>query len=723
MHKISNQPEDIDDIVEQVTPHDAIGDSSRTNRQAIQKISKRMRASSKAKSSTAAVKNSSTPPLIGMGHVDMLEDRMVIGWALLQEDKIIRTATVELLLDGKFVTGAAANMPSEELKNSGFSDIFHGFKIEIPESYFNGEVHSIDVRIKEVDMLLQSEISQTFLPKRDFSNYQTAVTTGEGNKISGTSNVLYENQNNPETRSKSIWEIGKILANEISQIRLPEHDSSNRRTVESANIAEGDISSNKGQYDSLIKPVPILEGGKILVPVNEDSNNNPLHNTEGLLGSFDMLSRTSIIGWAWNRYEPHILTQLELWVDGKKHCCFTADMFCIDLKNRGIGSGNHAFTIDIPESYLDGTVHTFDIRFTTTGRSISNSPRSIITKMREGSMITCSIFYDYVLLKDGCIGRNFENAIQQNKKVAILCSYTPDGMCYGYHDYLKQTFTAAGFVPLIVHSAPDKGMTNESCFKSTDYYIIKRNEGYDFGSWIVGLYKIRHYLEALDEIILINDSVFGPLFDINPLLEKMRNSACDFWGIVDSYERAYHLQSFFLCFKRRILCERALTDFISQYSFPSEKSKAIEHGELGLSRFLIARGFVPAAAYYYRDLVSKWLGRIEEYVRKLNSFEENRLLTLGQPDREVKTEMSEAAQFISTVSRSIRSGDPLNPMHFFWDILLEDQCPYIKRELLFKNMINHPFHFEIISALKNLSDYPVELIYECAIRYGTNKVI
>lgn len=275
----------------------------------------------------------------------------------------------------------------------------------------------------------------------------------------------------------------------------------------------------------------------------------------------------------------------------------------------------------------------------------------------------------------------------------------------------------------MVNSTPDGGVTNESCFKGTDYYIIKKNEGYDFGSWMVGLHKIIPYMDKLEEIILLNDSVFGPLFDMTPLFEKMQKDPCDFWGIVDSYECAYHLQSFFLCFKQRVLRERVLIDFLNQYQFSNDKSNVIQQGEIGITRFLVARGFKPAAAYYSRDLAAKWLDKIGKYIEKLNIFEENQLSAGRQTEFGAMGELTERVQFISSVSRSIRLGTPVNPMHFFWDILLEDGCPYIKRELLFKNVINHPFHFEIINALKERSGYPLEHIYECAVRYGTDKVV
>ena len=52
--------------------------------------------------------------------------------------------------------------------------------------------------------------------------------------------------------------------------------------------------------------------------------------------------------------------------------------------------------------------------------------------------------------------------------------------------------------------------------------IIKENNGYDFGAWKSGLNILSENLFDYDELILCNDSVVGPLFDLEPISTKRK---------------------------------------------------------------------------------------------------------------------------------------------------------------------------------------------------------
>ena len=58
----------------------------------------------------------------------------------------------------------------------------------------------------------------------------------------------------------------------------------------------------------------------------------------------------------------------------------------------------------------------------------------------------------------------------------------------------------------------------------------RTNLGYDFAAWRDGLATLAagHH----DEVICVNDSVFGPLFDLAGALDHDRVAAADLWGMV-----------------------------------------------------------------------------------------------------------------------------------------------------------------------------------------------
>ena len=119
--------------------------------------------------------------------------------------------------------------------------------------------------------------------------------------------------------------------------------------------------------------------------------------------------------------------------------------------------------------------------------------------------------------------------------------------------------------------------------------ILKENVGYDFGMWKHALQAID--VDAWDELVLTNSSVFGPIFPLRESFDTMAGNACDFWGMTGNYEIAWHLQSYFLVFRRNVLHSPAFAEFWRSVLPNGDKSKTIRHYEVGLTGFLEKRGF------------------------------------------------------------------------------------------------------------------------------------
>jgi lipopolysaccharide biosynthesis protein len=72
--------------------------------------------------------------------------------------------------------------------------------------------------------------------------------------------------------------------------------------------------------------------------------------------------------------------------------------------------------------------------------------------------------------------------------------------------------------------------------------IIQRdNKGYDFGAWRDALNQ--YGLDAMgeyDQLVLVNNSVFGPLYDLENAFAEMDGKNVDFWGITLYPEMTQH---------------------------------------------------------------------------------------------------------------------------------------------------------------------------------------
>ena len=85
-------------------------------------------------------------------------------------------------------------------------------------------------------------------------------------------------------------------------------------------------------------------------------------------------------GWAHRagRGQP---AELDLFVDGHFICTFSAALYRDDLAAAAIGDGRRAFLLRIPDAFLDGGLHTIDIRFLGTKRSLARLPQAVRTSV------------------------------------------------------------------------------------------------------------------------------------------------------------------------------------------------------------------------------------------------------------------------------------------------------------------------------------------------------
>jgi lipopolysaccharide biosynthesis protein len=170
----------------------------------------------------------------------------------------------------------------------------------------------------------------------------------------------------------------------------------------------------------------------------------------------------------------------------------------------------------------------------------------------------------------------------------------------------------------------------------------RENKGYDFGAWKWGL-ENNFISEDTTHLILANDSCMGPLFNLSPMMEYMNNKNADFWGLTDSVQGNWHIQSYFLVLSKKVLDSSAFKNFFQQNFNNLTKKEIIEHGELLLSKTLSNNGFSHSVFIPYE-----------------------------------KFETTDSGNLFAK-----------NPTHFFWDRLIQDfGFPFIKKELILYNPDN-----------------------------------
>jgi lipopolysaccharide biosynthesis protein len=143
------------------------------------------------------------------------------------------------------------------------------------------------------------------------------------------------------------------------------------------------------------------------------------------------------------------------------------------------------------------------------------------------------------------------------------------------------------FVSTAELAEPAMAKVRELC----DDVIVRDNVGLDFAMWKDAIFSLN--LGEWDELVLTNCTLFGPIAPLGPIFDRMTEAPCDFWAMTDNFEVLWHLQSYFLVFKRPLLQSDAFAMFWKSVLPYRDKGGAVMSYELGLTAFFMDQGFVP----------------------------------------------------------------------------------------------------------------------------------
>lgn len=204
--------------------------------------------------------------------------------------------------------------------------------------------------------------------------------------------------------------------------------------------------------------------------------------------------------------------------------------------------------------------------------------------------------------------------------------------------------------------------------KYCNIVLIRENKGFDFGAWkyainFLGFKKIKNY----DCLVIMNDTCFGPLFDIGEVFKIMEEKSVDFWGITNHRKTPdgmlgtndpipEHIQSYFMCFNNKVISSKIFQKFwLTVDKNLTYVNKVIQNYETKLTELLTKEGF----AY------DVW---------------------------------------IETSNYNVKHPNVLN---FYPDILLENGLPFVKIKSFLGDFENPK---KLLHIIKSKYEYPIHLI-------------
>ena len=325
----------------------------------------------------------------------------------------------------------------------------------------------------------------------------------------------------------------------------------------------------------------------------------------------------------------------------------------------------------------------------------------------------------------------FAKLVEQRRRVAILSTYHLLPRFLDYHFRLVDALSAAGFVVQIVHASDFPYKSLFEIDREDRFLFIKRNAGFDFGSYSLGFHLLRELNASLDELVLINDSVFGPNTNLHYTLDTIRSFGADFAGLTDSFERGYHVQSYFVWLGKNVVCSAALAKFFDNHQFARivSRSEWKKHrirelvtceGELSFTRLLVNEGFRGKVLCPYEHVAACWLSEAEDLARMIWDLPAGKIGSVSALPDHYKEELLRS---LDRILRDVVAGVPINPTHFFWDTLIEKfEFPFVKRELLTVNPKEVPSFFRISEVLTKSDSGLVDCVREACRLGGVRKI-
>lgn len=135
------------------------------------------------------------------------------------------------------------------------------------------------------------------------------------------------------------------------------------------------------------------------------------------------------------------------------------------------------------------------------------------------------------------------NHISKPKRIAMYVIYDKDGILDGYRKYYLQELRKVTDKIVAVVSGTLTPESRDELEKLVEDVLVRENVGLLAGSWIDGIKYISwNELYKYDELLMLNDSFFGPFYPLDELFNAAEKSDADFFGAFQNFEAKEYME-------------------------------------------------------------------------------------------------------------------------------------------------------------------------------------
>lgn len=192
------------------------------------------------------------------------------------------------------------------------------------------------------------------------------------------------------------------------------------------------------------------------------------------------------------------------------------------------------------------------------------------------------------------------------RRLCIYVTYNKENQIQKYMTYCLKALRECCTKLYVVCNYLEISEGRQDILPFVDGIFCRENKGYDAGAYKDVLCTLLGWdeVEQYDELILTNDSFFGPFFDMNQYFEMMSKESCDFWGMTRQFGGelepiGYHyqsiIQSYFFVFRSQVMHSSQFRAFWEDFSYPATFIGAVLNYEIRLNEYLERCGFTSKA--------------------------------------------------------------------------------------------------------------------------------
>jgi hypothetical protein len=260
------------------------------------------------------------------------------------------------------------------------------------------------------------------------------------------------------------------------------------------------------------------------------------------------------------------------------------------------------------------------------------------------------------------------DSLLRASSVAIYVHYAPGDRVSDMVLRQVKEYRSQGFTVIFVSMCRSLDRNDVERLRGvTGLVLQRRNFALDFGAWQDVMPLLDNLAPDIRELLLVNDSVCGPLTSMFGVFGNIRGCGDGLFGLTENLVPRPHLQSYFLLARGRAAVAD-LMHFIGRMRLSSYKRAIIRRGEVRLSGWMRRRGHLVASPNGYEGV--EWLALQRPRAMR-------RLGTIFPKAGRARTH----SEWVEELRHF-----PVNPTHTFWYELVE--CcgfPFLKTEMLLRN--------------------------------------